>query len=73
MSKITKQVTVGRTCGKCKYYDVYFDQYNKSKLGHGACHYNPPQIVGGDYGTKGYWPDVYEKDWCGHHVEKFGE
>jgi len=73
MSVITKPVSVGRTCQKCKYFNPYFDQHNHVKLGYGVCRYNPPQIVGGDHGTNGYWPDVYNNDWCGHHVEKLGE
>jgi len=54
-------------CESCKFFDEHNGNGNGGQVSTdaGLCRFNPPvSQLGPD--TKGLWPVVETKDWCGH-------
>ncbi|MCJ2013363.1 hypothetical protein [Methylobacterium sp. J-076] len=53
------------SCESCRFYDEHHGNGSVAKTDEGLCRFNPPVSQPGP-DTKGLWPVVATKDWCGH-------
>jgi len=52
-------------CETCKFFDEHKGNGGQASADAGLCRFNPPVSQPGP-DTKGLWPVVEIKDWCGH-------
>ena len=48
-------------CAKCRFFEA-----EEAAADLGLCRYNPP-ISQPNADTRGVWPKVESRDWCGHY------
>lgn len=57
--------THNATCESCRFFDEHVLNGAKAAGDEGLCRFNPPVSQPAPQ-SKGLWPVVATKDWCGH-------